>query len=104
MTESYLVLIHTFMKEQNFKRAESVFRSMTRPDANVDIQAGWNMLTSLLFQNGSTIEAETMLEEGRKEEFLPDNKVFTESIKHHCKEGKIVRKSNPVFSFFILFF
>eukprot|EP00210_Caulerpa_lentillifera_P005205 g4973.t1 len=89
LTESYLVLIHTFMKENNPTKAKSVFRSMTRPDANVNIQAGWNTLTSLLFQTGSAVDARTLLEEGRNEDFLLDNKLYTESIKQHCQQGQI---------------
>lgn len=68
-----------------------------------EVFPGWNMLTSLLFQNGSTSEAETLLEEGRNGEFLPDNKVFTESIKHNCKQGKIVSKSSLCFLIFLIF-
>ena len=40
LTESYVILIHAFMKEQNLKTASAVFTSMSRPGADADREAG----------------------------------------------------------------
>lgn len=87
MAQSYVVMIHGFMRAGQTEEAQRMFRSLQ--EAGHDAYTGWLAITNQLFAAGQQAAAKELIET-RQPEWLPDADLYEQVIKSVCSntEGK----------------
>lgn len=88
ITESYLVLIHAFVKEDNLKTAEAILASMRR--AGADGRQGWLVMIRSLLDIGDLTAAREHLKMGESHNWKPDSPLYEALMQEVCNTGKQV--------------
>lgn len=83
ITESYLILIHAFIKDSNLKTAEAILASMKR--AGADAYRGWTMMIRSLLGEGNLTAAKQHLKLGKEHQWWPDSELYEVLMQDLCK-------------------
>lgn len=82
ITESYLILIHSFIKDGNVKTAEAILASMKR--AGADAYRGWTMMIKSLLGEGNLTAAKQHLKLGKEHGWWPDSELYEVLMQDLC--------------------
>ncbi|KAK9823409.1 hypothetical protein WJX72_002547 [[Myrmecia] bisecta] len=95
LAETYAVLIHALVAEGKVPEAHKVYESMQQ--AGVNPRPGWLVLTCSLFSKGHKELATKLVQQGLRNQWVPDSDLYEHIIRELCEQGKVEAAQATVF-------